>query len=30
MGREIVSNLKFKKVNGNFDPESFAKMLDDA
>lgn len=30
MGREIVNNLKFKKNNGNFDPSSFAKMLDDA
>lgn len=30
MGKEIVANLKFKKVNGNFDPSIFAKMLDDA
>ncbi len=30
MGREIVSNLKFKKVTGEFDPSDFAKMLDDA
>lgn len=30
MGRDIVSNLKFKKVTGNFDPESFAKMIDEA
>jgi len=30
MGRQIVSNLKFKKVTGKFDPEVFAKMLDDA
>ena len=30
MGREIVSNLKFKKVTGNFNPAEFAKMLDDA
>ncbi len=30
MGREIVSNLKFKKVTGIFDPSEFAKMLDNA
>ncbi len=30
MGRQIVSNLKFKKVTGKFDPEVFAKMLDDS
>ncbi len=30
MGKEIVANLKFKKVVGNFDPSTFAKMLDDA
>lgn len=30
MGRDIVSNLKFKKVTGNFNPDSFAKMLDDS
>jgi CRISPR/Cas system-associated exonuclease Cas4 (RecB family) len=30
MGKEIVANLKFKKVTGNFDPSAFAKMLDDA
>jgi CRISPR/Cas system-associated exonuclease Cas4 (RecB family) len=30
MAREIVKNLKYKKYTGNFDPEEFAKMLDDA
>jgi hypothetical protein len=30
MGRDIVKNLKFKKSSGKFDPEVFAKMLDDA
>jgi len=30
MAREIVNNLKFKKSTGNFNPESFAKMLNDA
>lgn len=30
MGRDIVNNLKFKKISGNFDPEAFGKMLDDA
>lgn len=30
MGREIVSNLKFKKSLGKFDTESFAKMLNDS
>lgn len=30
MGREIVNNLKFKKITGNFNPSEFAKMLDDA
>ena len=30
MAREIVSNLKFKKITGEFDPSDFAKMLDDA
>ena len=30
MGRDIVSNLKFKKVTGNFNPDSFARMLDDS
>ena len=30
MAREIVNNLKFKKSTGIFDPNKFAKMLDDA
>ena len=30
MARDIVKNLKFKKYEGQFDPQSFAKMLDDA
>jgi len=30
MAREIVSNLKFKKTTGNFDPSSFSKMLNEA
>jgi len=30
MGRDIVNNLKFKKVTGSFDPKEFAKMLDDS
>jgi CRISPR/Cas system-associated exonuclease Cas4 (RecB family) len=30
MGRDIVSNLKFKKNTGVFQPEEFARMLDDA
>ena len=30
MGRDIVSNLKFKKHTGDFQPEEFARMLDDA
>ena len=30
MGRQIVSNLKFKKSTGNFNPEVFAQMLDDS
>lgn len=30
MARDIVSNLKFKKVTGAFDPQEFAKMLDEA
>lgn len=30
MAKGIVANLKFKKVVGNFDPSSFAKMLDEA
>jgi len=30
MGREIVSNLKFKKSTGEFDPQKFADMLDEA
>jgi CRISPR/Cas system-associated exonuclease Cas4 (RecB family) len=30
MGRDIVSNLKFKKHSGDFQPEEFARMLDDA
>jgi CRISPR/Cas system-associated exonuclease Cas4 (RecB family) len=30
MAREIVSNLKFKKSTGNFDPSAFSKMLNDA
>ena len=30
MGRDIVSNLKFKKHTGKFNPEHFSRMLDDA
>ena len=30
MAKDIVKNLKFKKNTGNFDPEAFAKMLEDA
>jgi len=30
MGRDIVSNLKFKKHTGKFNPDEFAQMLDDA
>jgi CRISPR/Cas system-associated exonuclease Cas4 (RecB family) len=30
MGRSIVSNLKFKKTAGNFNPQEFAKLLDEA
>ncbi len=30
MAKDIVANLKFKKHSGNFDPVSFAKMLEDA
>ena len=30
MGRSIVSNLKFKKVSGIFNPNEFANMLNDA
>jgi CRISPR/Cas system-associated exonuclease Cas4 (RecB family) len=30
MARDIVSNLKFKKVTGNFDPYEFAEMLNKA
>ena len=30
MAREIVSNLKFKKITGKFDPQEFAKILNDA
>lgn len=30
MSREIVSQLKFKKHKGKFDPNSFAKMIEDA
>ena len=30
MGRDIVSNLKFKKVTGVFDPSEFAELLDKA
>lgn len=30
MARDIVKNLKFKKYDGKFDVEGFAKMLDDA
>jgi len=30
MGRSIVSNLKFKKHDGRFKPEEFARMLNDA
>lgn len=30
MARNIVNNLKFKKVTGSFDPKEFSKMLDDA
>ncbi len=27
MGRDLVTNLKFKKFSGNFDPEAFAKIV---
>lgn len=30
MGRDLVTNLKFKKITGSFDPDSFAKIIDDA
>lgn len=30
MGRELITNLKFKKFRGNFDPNAFAEMLNDA
>lgn len=30
MARNLVTNLKFKKNRGTFDPEKFAKMIDDA
>lgn len=30
MARDLVSNLKFKKTNGNFNPSAFSKMLNDA
>lgn len=30
MAREIVNNLKFKKITGNFDPNEFAKLFDEA
>ena len=30
MGRSIVNNLKFKKSSGKFNPQEFAKLLDDA
>jgi CRISPR/Cas system-associated exonuclease Cas4 (RecB family) len=30
MGRDIVSNLKFKKSTGKFEPEVFAKMINDS
>jgi CRISPR/Cas system-associated exonuclease Cas4 (RecB family) len=30
MGRDLVTNLKFKKVTGSFDPDTFAKIIDDA
>lgn len=30
MGRDLVTNLKFKKISGNFDPEVFGKMIDEA
>lgn len=30
MGRDLVTNLKFKKITGSFDPDTFAKIIDDA
>ena len=30
MGRDLVTNLKFKKISGSFDPEVFGKMIDEA
>jgi len=27
MGRDLITNLKFKKFNGNFDPNAFAKIV---
>jgi CRISPR/Cas system-associated exonuclease Cas4 (RecB family) len=30
MGRDIVTNLKFKKVNGNFDPIEFGRLISEA
>lgn len=30
MGRDLITNLKFKKYNGKFNPEAFAKLIDEA
>ena len=30
MGRDLVTNLKFKKITGSFYPDTFAKIIDDA
>ena len=30
MGRDLITNLKFKKFSGNFNPEAFSEMVQDA
>lgn len=30
MGRDLITNLKFKKFNGKFDPDAFGKMVQEA